>query len=456
MTLQQRVENTIKQYNMIQEGDTVIVGLSGGADSVCLLYVLLSFSEHLKFKVVAAHINHQIRGEDANNDETFVKNLCQNLSVPLFCKRFNVPTLAKIKGESVELFARNLRYQYFSEIADNYKNAKIATAHNANDNAETLIFNLTRGTGLAGMCGIPPVRNNIIRPLIFCKREHIIDYIEQNNLLFVEDNTNSDQSYSRNFIRHSILPKLVQLNDNAIENMSNFSVKARCDEDYLEQQSESVAVNKENNSYILNRNELLQVDNAIIPRVLRKVYAKLSYDVLSNKNLSDIISLISKESGKQITLANDIICRAEFEKLIFEKKQKTLENIDTNWYNLRLGKNIIKFNDNVFIVYVDRGVTNAYDNCAARYLFNIDDLQNITIRTRREGDVYKSGKRPTKMLKKLFIEQKVPQSYRNIAPVFLYKNNVIWVYGFLPDARFTGDTITISVIEEQGFRDFHS
>ena len=226
------VLSVIKKYNMLENCDRIVVGLSGGADSVCLLSVLNSLKAEYGFSLVAAHINHGIRGAEAQRDEESCKKLCESLDVPLEILHADIPTLSKQQGIGEEECGRIVRYDFFRSLAG--ERGKIATAHNLNDNAETLLLNLVRGAGSKGACGIPPVRDNIIRPLIETDRKSIEKYCEENELQYVTDSTNLECEYSRNKIRIKVLPTLCEINQNAVGALSGFASRMREQEAFLE------------------------------------------------------------------------------------------------------------------------------------------------------------------------------------------------------------------------------
>ena len=189
----QCVKATIARHNMLEGVKEVTVALSGGADSVTLLSVMLKIRDEFNFTLSAAHLNHCLRGEEADRDEQFVRELCQRLNVPLFCEKADVKAFAKVNSMSIELAARQVRYAFLERVSKGV----IATAHNANDNFETVLHNMARGTGIVGLCGIRPKRDRFIRPLIEVGREAIERYCAEEGLLFCTDSTNSDQSTDR-------------------------------------------------------------------------------------------------------------------------------------------------------------------------------------------------------------------------------------------------------------------
>ena len=222
----------IKENSMIAAGDTMVCGLSGGADSVCLLLSMLEISGTLGFTVEAVHVNHCIRGEESDRDERFCVKLCKKLGVALTVRRCGVPEYAAEHSLSLEEAARIMRYQVFSQVS---AGKKLATAHNANDNLETMILNLARGTGLKGICGVPPVRGNIIRPLLTVSRQEIEDFLAVRRQDFVTDSTNLELDCTRNIIRHRIMPVLCEINGSVTATAVNSADTLRSENQFIEQ-----------------------------------------------------------------------------------------------------------------------------------------------------------------------------------------------------------------------------
>ena len=228
-TLLQQIQQTLIQENLTQKGDRILVALSGGADSVALLKALWLLRDEWKFTLTAAHLHHGIRGEEADLDLQLCETLCQTLGIPLVVKRENIPELCKQTGEGEEECGRRVRYEFFNSIENM---DKIATAHTANDNAETLLLHLTRGAGLQGLRGILPKRGNIIRPLIDCTREQVETFCKEQNLPFATDSTNEDSHYRRNFIRHKVLPLFTRQNPAFIQSAKGTAKANQKDFDY--------------------------------------------------------------------------------------------------------------------------------------------------------------------------------------------------------------------------------
>jgi tRNA(Ile)-lysidine synthase len=239
LSLEQKAEKLIEKYNMIKTGDKILAGFSGGSVSSALLYFLIK--KYGRENICAAHLNHEIRGGDAFADEKFAAEICGKLGIKIFIERINVPETAKKLKKSVEEAGREARYDFFRRVCGQIGgNIKIATAHTAPDNTESVLINLARGTGLGGLCGIAPFNNNIIRPLLLCGKQDILDYCRENNIDFIEDKSNADESYTRNFIRHSVASKLKEKYAALDGNIIKMSEIMRDTADFIDLQAENI------------------------------------------------------------------------------------------------------------------------------------------------------------------------------------------------------------------------
>ncbi|MBO4289626.1 MAG: tRNA lysidine(34) synthetase TilS [Lachnospiraceae bacterium] len=219
-----QVEQDISRYGIIEQGDRITVGLSGGADSVCLLLLLLELKQKYGLTLKAVHVHHGLRGAEADEDEVFVRDLCERLGVPLAVRHADVKAQAERTGCSVEEAGRKLRYRALREEAEG---GKIATAHHSDDNCETILFNILRGTGFAGLAGIPQVNGDVIRPLLHVTREQIEDYLKEKGQPYRTDATNASPAYARNRIRNELLPWLErEINAGAREHLLNLGKRA--------------------------------------------------------------------------------------------------------------------------------------------------------------------------------------------------------------------------------------
>ena len=237
-----KVLKTINEYKMLENTDRIIIGLSGGADSISLTHLLYNFCKDKKINILAVHVNHCIREKEALRDEIFVKDFCSNLGIELLIKRINILDLSKELKLGIEETGRKVRYQIFKEQLFENTKTKIATAHTLSDNIETILMRLANGTALKGLCGIPPVRENIIRPLINIKRSEIENYCKENNLEYVIDSSNFEKNYTRNKIRLDIIPHLKCINNDFEESFKRAIDSFRSDEFYLDKKAENILI----------------------------------------------------------------------------------------------------------------------------------------------------------------------------------------------------------------------
>lgn len=234
--LRQQILETITKYNMIKPGDKIVLGVSGGPDSISMLNILNELKEELNFQIFVAHINHQIR-EEAGEDEEYVRQYCQNHNIPFYAKHAEIIKISEMEKIGTEEAGRKIRYEFFEEILNKEHANKIATAHNANDNAETIMMNIMRGASISGLKGIEPIRDEkFIRPLIECKRKDIESYCEKENLQPRIDRTNFENIYTRNKIRNQLLPLIEkEFNPNIIETLNRLSEVAKLENKYFDE-----------------------------------------------------------------------------------------------------------------------------------------------------------------------------------------------------------------------------
>ncbi|MBQ5336384.1 MAG: tRNA lysidine(34) synthetase TilS [Oscillospiraceae bacterium] len=297
-----QILNTIERFGMLEKGDHVVAALSGGADSVCLLLALNELRDELGINVSALHVNHCLRGEESDRDEAFCRDLCERLSVPFVCGRFDVNAEAEKMKMSTELAAREIRYRFFAELTHG---RKLATAHNANDNAETVIFNLTRGTGTKGIAGIPPVRDNIIRPLLGVTRNEIESFLAERGQDFVTDSTNLSDDYTRNTIRHNVIPVLEKINPALFRTILSDSENFRTDNNFIE-----LEAGKAYESGLSGKDTICGLDK-LHPAVRRRCTARFLSEngiEVNSRRIADLEKAVL--CGGKINLKGDIYAEA--------------------------------------------------------------------------------------------------------------------------------------------------
>ncbi len=418
-----QVLTAINDYDMFKNSTTVTVALSGGADSVALLYCLLELKDRFSLNINAAHLNHHLRGEESDRDEMFVKALCEKLGVPLTVGHADISPLAKNTGKSIELAAREERYSFLTAASSGV----IATAHTASDSLETMLFNITRGTGIKGLGGIPPKRDNFIRPLIYCTREQVEQYCNDKNAEFVTDSTNLTDDYTRNKIRHNAVSVLKQINPSVEINATRTAKMLREDEQFLNKTAQ-VCLDACRQSDGINVKLLLNNDKVIVRRVLKKFYESMFDGTLEYRSVEQLLG-VCNGSIKSVTLPLKVTAEIKNEVLILSSGEINRPKL---------------YKSQVRVVKKEK-----VNNLLLINVFDYDKIcGSITVRKRQEGDKIRLQNRGvTKTLKKLFCEKKVSLDDRNSLPVIADQNGVIWVYGFGADERVKVDASTQNIAE---------
>ena len=438
----------MKAHNMVAADDNIIIGFSGGADSVCLLFILnllkKEVPEFASLNLHAVHLNHGIRGAEAKRDEEFVKDFCEKLGVELTVISRDIPTIAKETGESEEAAGRRVRYGIFREKLEDLGGGVIATAHHKNDSAETILFNLARGSGLEGVTGITPCGRGIIRPLLCLTRDEIEEFINENNLEFVTDSTNADTKYTRNFIRHEIItPMTERVNKNFVEHVCNFSDIARRYKDFVDGEADRILGKPQNGFYKFKKDELAGLPDILLETVILKAYQALSPDSLDIS--AERIRAVAKgikapfTGSKTYELPKGVGVRAASDEIKFfvgdedpapqspalyfmdDKVRGRLnrgERVELTYGHYRislfLAENFIKNGDGDYTKY-----------------FNYDKItSNVCIRKRQPKDtIIIDNKGSDKKLKKEFIDRKIPEDFRSECLIFADGNHCLWAVG---------------------------
>lgn len=405
-----KVKEAITHFSLTENVKHITVALSGGADSMALLFALLQLKSDLGLeKISAAHFNHQIRGDEALRDENFVKSICEQNGVQLFLGSADVPAFAAKHRLSTELAARQLRYEFL----DSLDTDAIATAHTASDNIETVLFNMTRGTALSGLCGIPPMRGRYIRPLIYCTRNDIENYCKANNIDFVTDSTNLCDDYTRNKIRHNIVPVLKQFNGSVETAVARMTDSLREDEDFID----SVAEHEYNTRYndgAISLEGFSSLHIAVAKRIIVKYYNNFcnsadSFHINQIYNICITGGRTSVAKNKTAVVENGVL------KLISSTQPppKAVFNIEIN----RQKNNLFSNSEKVH-------------NLLLKNILDCDKIVGKLIQSKRAvGDkVRLKNKNCTKTLKKLFCEYSVPVTERDVWPVLRDDEGIVWVH----------------------------
>lgn len=425
---------------MLKKCQGVVVGLSGGADSVALLFFLNQIKHEYELTLYAVHVNHLLRGEASFEDEQFVVSLCNSLEIPISVYRIDVSKIAEEQGISLEAAGRNVRYDCFNEELKKQGAQAIAVAHNQNDNAETILMWLCRGTGLSGLCGIPPVREKIIRPLIETSRHQIEEYLENNKIQYKIDKTNNEAIYVRNKIRLNLIPLLKnQLNPNIVKTISSLPSSLIDENNFIEEQTEKaykacVSDVVEQSKIKLNINAMLAQHVAIQRRIIRLAVSKLlstSKD-FEFEHIEYILSLLKKESGKKVNLPHGISATISYGELILFQNEAVQAGF---CYNLPLDTPVFINEMNCFceLSLCKKSYNNLNNVCTKA--FNYDtiteikkDFEMIKLRTRQQGDkIFVKSFGGHKKLKNYFSDRKIPLLKRGLIPLVAFDTEVLWI-----------------------------
>ena len=411
-----------EKYNLIENNDTIVVGFSGGPDSVFLVEMLKKLQDFFKFKIYLVHINHLLRGEDADADENFSYDYAKRNNLEIFVKRIPVKEIAKKTGKTLEEVGREERYNFFSEIYNKVGANKIATAHNKDDQIETFLFRLVRGTSLQGLEGIKLKYNNIIRPISEIYKKDILEYLNKNEIQYKIDKTNFENEFTRNSIRLDLIP--------FIEKRYNIKFK-----DKLFSLIEEIRENNKKNfldldKYVDEENRLTLEKIKTLSLFERKnllVHFLNKKNIKINRNkIDEINSLIKSDGTKKIDLDLNFRIVKDYHHLYIEKKEEEIISCLNEILQLKIPSETYFDKYKIKVEFVENKEKIKYKN---QYLLCAMNNDIIEIRYRKEGDRIFLDENHSKKLKEVLINQKVPRDVRDRIPIFLYKNNIFWIYG---------------------------
>ena len=457
--LEEKVLQTVKKFDMLSFDDRVLMGISGGPDSVTLLNILLSFKKRYNLSFFIAHLDHKLRGKESDEDVNFVKNLAQELDLPCEVKSCNLVKITRKEHLTLEEAAREYRYKFFIETARKFKTNKIALGHNADDQVETVLMRFLRGSGLEGLIGIPPVRGKIIRPLIECSRAEIEEYCKENTIEYRTDSSNKEVVYFRNKIRLELLPLLSKsynknIKDTILRLSSIMSEVSR----YLNQETElffkEVARRESPDTVIIDLKKFTSLPLALKRRIVRKSIEVVKGNLFSISfgHTNEILKLTECQLGeKEICLPGNLLARKIYsEILIFKKRvsKNQIGDISTPWeYDILIpGKTEINSLDiRVEIEILDSRDIRSYlyftgKKSKGEFLEFIDYNKiklPLKLRNRRGGDrFYPLNMKGLKKIKDFFIDNKIPKSYRDLIPILVdSEDQIIWIMGMRLDDR---------------------
>lgn len=447
------VRSYVEKWHMLTNEDRVIVGVSGGADSICLLLVLEKLREEIGFDMVAVHVNHGLRGVDADADEQFVKEFCASRGI--LCESYyeNVELIAKKRKQSTEEAGREVRKAFFAEALCKYDGTKIALAHHQNDSAETFLLNLARGSGIKGLGGIHPVNGNIIRPLLCVTREQIETYMKENDIPYCVDQSNDTDVYARNRIRNHVLPYLCdEVNKRTVEHMNDTMEQVRQIQEFLEDEMQKCfaqGVQKQPQGFLIMQEAYEKMPEVLKPMLVKRVLVLLANKEkdLESVHLQQINELFEKQTSRKMDLPYRLMAKRVYDGVIIGPKQEERgEILFEKKLNLDAANGIIdcggcKIQYQIFSRedINEPSTQKSYTKC-----FDCDIIRNgLSIRTRKQGDyisIHPDGR--TQKLKTFFINEKIPQEERDKIMLVADGNHILWIVGYRvnPIYRITENT----------------
>ena len=428
------VRKTISEYSMLEKGDKILCAVSGGADSICLLNVILSLKDEYDLSVYVANVNHLIRGEEANRDSDFVKKICKDKNIAYYYREYDVPALSKERKMGEEECGRMLRYEFFDEISQELGGVKIATAHNLNDNAETILFRLVRGSSAKGLSGIKYTRGNIIRPLLDVSREEIEEYLENNNLTWCEDSTNALSVYSRNKIRNRVMPCLDEISQGAQKRIVSVAKLLSKDDEFLSRNAEEIVRKCLFESSLLI-NPLKDTHISVKRRVIAIVLEKWGTKEITVDKINDFMDFLSKESGKSFDINADCFAEKSYDKIFLVKRNKG------EYPTHILDKECIGKNWKITATLSKTPLTKKSNNIA---VFDAGKLfLPLTVRYRRDGDkIRQSGMNGSKKLSDIFTDEKIDKHLRDEIPIIEKNGEILFVCGLRKSSLYGIDEKT--------------
>lgn len=447
---------TIIENNMFDKGDRVIVAVSGGPDSIALLHVLYKLKEELHISLYVAHINHGLRGIESDKDEEYVGKVCKDLNIEFRSKKVDINEISRLRNMSSESAGREVRYEFFKELVKKFSAQKVAIAHNANDQAETILMRIMRGTGMDGLIGIRPVRDNIfVRPLINCTRNEIEQYCLENKLNPRIDKTNLEAIYSRNKVRLQLIPYIQEnFNKDIIQGLNRLSDTIKIDNDYIE------AISKEkykkycdtNEEKVIISKEAFLEHESIITRIIRLAIQNLVGNLYNFERIHiyDIIRIQRCSTGKELNLPGNVYSINNYGDIVITRDKKQNIKARSEEYILGNGVNVIEdanIKVGIRVVNVEEK-TDFKHNKWIKY-FDYDKIKgDITLRFRRDGDRFTPlGMSGSKKLKDLFIDLKIPKEERNEIPLICFGTSIAWITGYRVSEIFKVDENTKNILE---------
>jgi len=440
-----KARKTIDRHKMLKPGDRVIVALSGGPDSVALLLVLLELKKEFKLSLHVAHVNHKLRGKESDQDQAFVRKLCSDLKLKLHSRSFQVKKEAKKSKLSVEECARKIRYDYLNKLADKFKAQKIALGHNFNDQAETVLIRLIRGSGSLGLSGIPPVKDRIIRPLIDAKRVEIERFLKSNNVAFRIDSSNLRTDYLRNRVRLKLLPILKkEYNPKIEEVLSRTASILRAEEQLLNREAQKAysktVTQEQKDRILLDSKRFSECDEWLKRLLIRDCVKKLKGDLrdLSFEKVEALMALVEeRKSGKSADLLADVVADVTKEHLSIHRKKEEKFKYRLSYPPKRRIRNLgVKIDSEILPKSSTPRSIGGEDQWVA-FLDGDKLMPPLTLRSRKNGDRFRPlGMSGTKSVADFLVDLKIPRCQRDEVMLLTSRDRIAWLVGYRISEEF--------------------
>lgn len=417
------VLETIKKYGLIKKGDRIGVGFSGGSDSVALLNILNNLTKVIGFKLVAIHINHGIRGEEALRDANFAESFCKKIGVSIVTKNVYAVEYSKANKLTLEEGARVLRYKVFDELIAELHLKKIALAHHKNDQAESILMHIGRGSGLNGLVGMMEFGEKYIRPLLNVSKIEILDYLKRNNLSFVTDSTNNSLEYSRNFMRKKVVESYEELYPKLTDNLYKLSKKVQEENDFLDSLVKRRWFKFEGRQITI-LDEVEKVNPVLKYRAIIKAFKLINSSVdIEEKHLQAVAELFSKQVGKRINLPHNLEAVRKYGGVfIFNKSDVQVVDFEAEF---KLGQT--KFNN--YLISVEKVSKEDIKFGDGLYVDKNKIPKSAKWRTIREGDTIQKFDGKSRKLKQFLVDKKIDSLTRNSLPILMYGSNCLVALG---------------------------
>lgn len=462
-----KIEAYVRKWQMLDKKDKVIAGISGGADSICLLFVLLELRKKIGFEIIGVHVNHGLRGEDALRDERYVEKICRQEGIVLKTFHENVELIARNRKQSMEEAGRDVRREAFFRVMREQKGTKIALAHHQNDNAETFLLHIARGTGLKGAGGMKPVNGPMIRPLLCVKRHEIEAFLKERDISYCTDETNFEDEYARNRVRNHVIPYMEQnLNAKTVQHISQLMELMRETAGYMEAETdryyEEAVEETEKGAYLIRKDVFARIPKVLRPMVLKSTLARAAgrEKDIEAVHIEMLEKLMENQPGKSADLPYHLKASRCYEGVCVERirAEKPKENPEILEQEICFSQE--EGSSLVYGMQLEWRIFNNTPDCEIpcekvyTKWFDYDIIKNgLTIRTRRPGDYITIDKKGnTQKLKAYFINEKIPKEDRDKILLAAQGSRILWIIGFRmgADCQISGHTKRVLEIRIDG------